>query len=46
MRKKQTLLLSALCAWSLQWAQADALSYEQAESHYLDVGHAGKASAA
>ena len=46
MRKKQTLLLSALCAWSLQWAQADALSYEQAESQYLDVGHAGKASAA
>ena len=46
MRKKQTLLLSALCAWSLQWAQADALSYEQAESHYLEVGHAGKASAA
>ena len=46
MRKKQTLLLSALCAWSLQWAQADALSYEQAESHYLEMGHAGKASAA
>ena len=47
MDKKQTLtLLSILCVWSLQWAYADVLTYEQAEAQYLDVSHGTKASAA
>ena len=47
MRTKQTLtLLSVVCVWSLQWAYADVLTYEQAEAQYLDVSHGSKASAA
>lgn len=47
MHTKQTLtLLSVVCVWSLQWAYADVLTYDQAEAQYLDVSHGSKASAA